>query len=470
MNQKKTILGIFAMNFTTNSNIRVIMKKIAFLILFIGISGFSVILGQNGADIYNNPKYGADSLARLDCANHLSTMSEFMKINLYSYALSSWKVVFDKCPASSKNIYLYGVKIYRETWSKVKDPERKKQVVDTLMMVYDRRIENFGQEGLVIGRKGIDLLRYQQGSIEEAYGYLGRSVELSKSKTEDAVLVTFMQTTNALFKMGKIEAQEVIDNYLVSTDILEAKLKKGANERAQTALTNVEAIFSGSGAASCDDLTTIFTPKFEETPEDIEFLKKVTALLKKQKCEGTDLFAATSESLYKLEPSSAAAYNLAKLFLVREEYEKSATYYEEAISLEEDTDTKANFHYELALIEFTKFDQPGKSRTNALAAINLKSGWGAPYILIGNIYASSSKTCGENDFEQSCVFWVAVDKFIKARNVDESAAGEANELINKYSQYFPNVEDAFFYGFQEGQDYTVGCWINESTTVRTRSN
>ena len=67
----------------------------------------------------------------------------------------------------------------------------------------------------MIGRKGIDLLRYQQESIEEAYGYLARSVELSKSNTEESVLVTFMQTTNALFKMGKIEAQEVIDNYLV---------------------------------------------------------------------------------------------------------------------------------------------------------------------------------------------------------------------------------------------------------------
>jgi tetratricopeptide (TPR) repeat protein len=470
MNHKKTILGIFAVTYTIKPIIRVIMKKIAFLILFIGISGFSVILGQNGADIYNNPKYGADSAARMDCANHLSTMSEFMKINLYSYALSSWKIVFDVCPASSKNIYLYGVKIYREYLIKEKDPERKKRLVDTLMMVYDRRIENFGQEGLVIGRKGIDLLRYQQESIEEAYGYLGQSVELCKSNTEEAVLVTFMQTTNALFKMGKIEAQVVIDNYLVATDILEAILKKGPDERAQTALTNVETIFSESGAASCDDLVNIFTPKFEETPEDIEFLKKLTTLLSKQRCESTDLFASASESLYQVEPSSGAAYNLAKLFLVREEYQKAASYYKEAIGLEEDTDIKANLHYELALIEFTKFDQYSNSRSNALAAINLKSGWGAPYILIGNLYASSTKTCGENDFEKSCVFLVAVDKFIRARNVDESVAAEANELINKYSQYFPNVEDAFFYGFQEGQDYTVGCWINESTTLRTRTN
>ncbi len=131
------------MNITTNQIIRVIMKKIAFFFLFIGISGFSFLQGQNGSDIYNNPNYGADSAARMDCANHLSTMSEFMKIDLYSYALSSWKVVFDECPASSKNIYLYGIKIYREYLLIEKDPERINQLVDTLMMVYDRRIEYF---------------------------------------------------------------------------------------------------------------------------------------------------------------------------------------------------------------------------------------------------------------------------------------------------------------------------------------
>ena len=447
------------------------MKKIAILfLLIIGISGFRITSGQNGADILNNPAYGADSAARMNCANHLSTMSEFMKINLYSYALSSWKTVFEECPASSKNIYLHGVKIYRDLIEKEKDPERNNQLVDTLMMIYDRRIENFGQAGLVLGRKGIDLLRYQQQSIEEAYGYLKQSVELSKTRSEEPVLVTFMQSTNALFKMGKLDAQEVIDNYLVSTDILETELKKGENDRAQTALTNIEAIFSESGAASCDDLITIFTPKYEESPEDIAFLKKLTALLSKQRCEATDLFAASSESLYTLEPSSAAAYNLAKLFLVREEFEKAASYYKKAISLEEDPEIKSNYYYELGLIQFTKFDQFSDARSSALEAIKLKSAWGAPYILIGNIYAASSKTCGENDFEKSTIFWAAVDKFIKAKNVDESVASEANELISKYSQYFPNVEDAFFYGFQEGQDYTVGCWINEKTTVRTRSN
>ena len=76
--------------------------------------------------------------------------------------------------------------------------------------------------------------------------------------------------------------------------------------------------------------------------------------------------------------------------------------------------------------------------------------------------------CGDNEFEKSCVFWAAVDKFARAKSVDPTLSDEASDLVSKYSEYFPNVEDAFFYGFENGQEYTVGCWINERTTVRTR--
>ncbi|KPK86368.1 MAG: hypothetical protein AMS27_05180 [Bacteroides sp. SM23_62_1] len=430
------------------------------------------LTAQADLNIHLDPKYGPDSLSRMECANNLSTMSEFMKINLYDYALASWRSVFDKCPASSRNIYLYGVRIYRELIDKEKDPTLQQGLIDTLMLIYDRRIENFGQEGMVLGRKGLDLLKYRQNEIEQAHAYLERSVTLSKNNSEEAVLITYIQTTVIMFKTGKLTPQKVIDNYLVISDILDAKIKSGGTDKDQAtvALANADLIFSESGAGSCDDLINIFTPRFKQNPDDLDLLKKITSTLVKRKCEDCDLFAQTSENLYNLEPSSEAANNLSILFIKREEYNKATEYLNKGIELEEDPEVKASYFYQLALIEFTKFEQYPKARTDALKAAELKPNWGDPYILIGNLYASSGKSCGENDFEKSTVFWAAVDKYIKAKSVDESKTAEANELINRYTQYFPNVEDAFFYGFQEGQDYTVGCWINEKTTVRTRSN
>ncbi len=226
-------------------------KKITFLFyLFFTISANS-LSAQNTSKIYLDPKYGHDSLSRIECAANLSTISEFMKLDLFDYALPSWRKVFNDCPGSSRNIYLYGVRIYRSVIEKEKKSERQQELIDTLMLIYDRRIENFGQEGLVLGRKGTDLLKYRPDAIPEVYSYLEKSVMLSGKNTEDDVLVKFMQTSVVQFRKGKIQGQEVIENYLVITDILNQKIASGEKGQAGTALKNVESIFSESGIESC---------------------------------------------------------------------------------------------------------------------------------------------------------------------------------------------------------------------------
>jgi hypothetical protein len=446
------------------------MKKCVFLFCSVFTIGIYSINAQTGSNIYLDPKYGPDSLSRMECANNLSTLSEFMKLNLYDYASPPWRKVFDECPGSSRNIYLFGVKIYKEKIEKEKDPALQQGLIDTLMLIYDRRIENFGQEGLVLGKKGVDLLKYRNNAVSEVHGYLGKSVRLSGKNAEETVLATYMQTSVALFKSGKIQGQEVIDNYLVITDILNQKIASGGNDQAGTALIKVESIFSESSAGNCSDLINIFTPLYNQNTGDINLLKKITFLLEKRGCEDSDLFASASENLYKLEPSARAAYNLARLYIAQEGFQKAGEYYQKAAELADNDDDKANYFYQLGFLEFIKLNQYSSARSHALEAARLKAGWGDPYILIGNLYASSSTICNENEFQQNSVFWAAVDQYIKAKSVDSTKTTEANELISRYSQYFPNVEDAFFYGFQEGQEYTVGCWINEKTKVRTRSN
>ena len=66
------------------------------------------------------------------------------------------------------------------------------------------------------------------------------------------------------------------------------------------------------------------------------------------------------------------------------------------------------------------------------------------------------------------VVWVAIDKWNKAKAIDPNTAAEANKLIGKYAQYMPNKADVFMNpNMVAGQRYTVGCWINETTIVRS---
>ena len=75
-------------------------------------------------------------------------------------------------------------------------------------------------------------------------------------------------------------------------------------------------------------------------------------------------------------------------------------------------------------------------------------------ILIGDIYAAASKDCGSNTFEQG-VFSATIDKFIQAKNIDNTVVDAANKML-------PSNEDAFFSGAKEGNTFQIGCWINES--------
>jgi len=84
---------------------------------------------------------------------------------------------------------------------------------------------------------------------------------------------------------------------------------------------------------------------------------------------------------------------------------------------------------------------------------------------LGNIYISGAKSCGSN-FDNSTVYWVAVDAFKKALS-DEETKDRASKSINTYSKYFPSTETCFFNGLETGKLHTVGCWINKATAVRT---
>ena len=184
-------------------------------------------------------------------------------------------------------------------------------------------------------------------------------------------------------------------------------------------------------------------------------------------CDEDPLYFQASEALYRLEPSAMAAFNLATLYVTREDYKKAVVYYKEAIQKETDSVKKADYYYKLSLITYAKLDDPQSACKYAQESINLRPGWGEPYILIGDAYVAG-KNCFTDEFEKTTIYWAAIDKYIQAKSIDPSVSEKATERIQTYSMYFPDVETLFFYSLKDGDPYTVGCWINEKTTVRAR--
>jgi len=181
-------------------------------------------------------------------------------------------------------------------------------------------------------------------------------------------------------------------------------------------------------------------------------------------CTDQSFYYQAARDLYEKQPSAESAANIASLAYDKGEYNVAVSYFEQAIQLETENDIKALYYLGLAKCQY-KQDKKLQARENALKAIELKDNWGEPYIIIGQMYAESSEDCAGSCLPKS-VYWVAVDKFNKAKSVDPSVEDQANKLILIYSNYFPNKEDSFFCGVHEGDTYTVNCWINETTKAR----
>lgn len=422
---------------------------------------------DNSGDDENNFGSNPD-----ECKKNLSIYREYIKLGNYKDAYPAWKKAHDGCPASTKNIYIDGIKMYKDYIEK--EPEKTDEYVEEMMKIYDERITYFKQKGFVLGRKGVDLLRYKrddEDKLREGYGYLTGSIKISQTKAEAAVIITQMQASCQLFKLGVIPGTEVVTSFSTASNILQKQLQNAKSEKtkkkAENAIVSIEKIFAECGAASCEDLIKIYTPQFDANPDNFELLKNINDMLDRTKCEDSNLYLNTLLKIYAKEPSAEMAYRLAKLYFKRENNEKSVEFFNEAISKTKNNDDKAQYYYEMAVV-LSKVKRYSEARSNALKAAEIKPNWGMPYMLIGFLYVGSSQMCNNsNNLDGKAVFWIGVDMFRKAKNVDPSVSNDADTQISKYSQYFPDNETVFFHGYTDGDSYSIGCWIGGKTIVRT---
>ena len=122
------------------------------------------------------------------CEAYLSTYRDFFRLELYEDAYQTWVKVFYDCPESSEKMYVDGVTMYRSFIESAPDEQVREVLIDSLLLIYDRRMEYFGGEGNILGRKGKDLLTYRGDDIldvQKAYAMLQKSIELEGERSRE---------------------------------------------------------------------------------------------------------------------------------------------------------------------------------------------------------------------------------------------------------------------------------------------
>lgn len=412
----------------------------------------------------------------MDFLNNYSLYREFFKQKDFNSAIPHWKIVYKTYPKSTTQIYIDGIKIMEGFMNNALNTDTKKAYLDTMMNIYDKRMKYMDNVGELMGRKAAlyleTVLKLDLDEdefiefIKTGYGFAEKSIEESGNNTEPAVFVLYMQSTKRLYSLDEFSQSVVLENYDKVMSIIEEQLKsEDTKEKANIALPLVETIIESSGALDCDAMVSLYTPKFNKSPNDIELIKKILKMFRSQDCDN-GLVVKLSEKLYKLEPSAEAAFNMARTFLKKENYKKAFEYYNKAYTTATDTDQKALYYFEAAGLALQQ-GMLQKSRDLAKEAVKVKSDYCEAYMLLGEIYAQASKSYSDDDFEKNTVFWLVVDYFNKAARYD-NCKQDANNKANLYKNYYPNKEEVFFRSLSVGNDHLVGGWINETTKVSVK--
>ncbi len=449
------------------------MKKRVILSLLTVMMAFTI-----SAQKKKKYDYGPDSA---NCVMNMSLYEEYFSAKAYKDALASWREVVEICPKARKSFYINGAKMYKQFIKDAKEDSITKYAhVDTLMSIYDRRIEHHGQKAYVLGRKGVDHFKYFRDSDPFAsYMILKESVEVGKEKSEAVVLSTYYQSMYKSYRAKKVEKADLFTEYLTVSDYINinimslskeletetAEKKKAKLEKKRVgyekAKKNLDEFFIK--LAKCEDILKIFQERVEANPDDFELKKKTLKVMNKRACEDSDFYLTIAKEVHAKEPSAVSAYAIAVKEAKKQNMGQTMQYFQEAVDLCNGCPEEVNYLTKAAKTAIAS-KQYSKAKSFAKRILKTEPNNGEALIVLGDIIRFTK--CDDGKAGAWSKFWLAADYYSRAKAKDPSVAEKANKRIASCRSSYPVNSDIFMTGLKKGDSYTH-C-NGETTTVRTK--
>ena len=423
-----------------------------------------------------------------ECVVNVSLFHESVKNKMYADAYGPWWEVYTTCPNANKSIYSDGAKIVEALYQATSDPAEKERLAKLAIEMQDKRIRFFGNDpkypkAYILGEKGLAYLDfYGDTKLPEALECLRQSATGMGAKSKVMVLVKLVDVSYALYKQNPDAcAEQFIADYELASNALAEQAADASNKNAEIAAKQkdyVDNIFAISGAADCSKLDDIYADAVQDNLNNLDMLQKIAKLYKRVRCTESDVYFAACEAAHKLQPTDETAAGCASMAAKKGDYEAAIAYYDQAIQLamiEDELEDVADYQYNVAFYYYNNLKKYPEARKYAqgsiatLTGLGMNKGQGRCYIIIGMCYAATQlyPQDAKGRILNKTVYWAAVDKFVKAKQVDPSVEAQANEFISSYSKYYPTKEERFDLPNEfSGSTYHVGGWIGENTTIR----
>ncbi|MDE6570581.1 MAG: enzyme of heme biosynthesis [Alistipes sp.] len=444
------------------------MKSIRILLSVACVWAVAVSWAQD----FSDPKYakwGTTPEERKENMMNSSFLKEEVSNRNYNQAAAYFQSLVAKCPTATENIYVHGTTLYKNKINRAKTPEEKRMLIDSLMTVYDLRLQHFGNhatrgKAYILDRKAREVVIYLPQERETVRATFRAAIEAGGNATKpDLVVAYFANLCDDYKNTDDVLADEIIAEYDRMSAIF-AENPAAADEKSQ-----LDAAFGLSGAASCENLEKLFSTRLAAAPDDIDLLAQAVSLMSRAKCD-SEFYFNTAEKYYTLKPSSETAMFLAQAFQNKGDYAKASKYLNEALATETDSVEREKLLVRIALVDMASNNMAGAAAA-ARQARDLNPEDGVPYFILAQCYAASAVAC--KDFAGQSIYWVAYDTMARAVELLQNDADylpRAKQQLASYRSYFPTNEELFFNEVKEGTRYTISCGLASgiATTVRAR--
>ena len=327
-------------------------------LILLGLVAFGIAAAASaqkpGYDPVNAPYgHGEDSV---NCRLNLSLMQTSAKAEDYKGALQPWIYTYENCPAASKNIYIYGPRIFKALHETETDAAKKKEYLDKVMEIYDTRLKYYGEDdgkGTVLAYKAYDYMELMDGQADQGliYDMLNEAIEEMKDQMNplDAYSYFMVASLNEYLDDNSKKERYISDYFKVMgyVDQAIANARSANDETSADYLGQVkEGIVKGfvnSGAGDCKTLTEYYADQLEPNKENKAFLSEVVDALGSVGCSDTEVYFTAAEYLYHIEPTAGAALGLANKSLKDKDYDTAMKYYSAAAKMETDKNKVSDY-------------------------------------------------------------------------------------------------------------------------------
>ncbi len=442
------------------NSIRVSVVLLAFL--FTSIAAFSQC---------NQVVWPTDGAQKAKAEESKVLYEDYKNAKQFKQALPPLNWLLANAPGFHSSLYINGADIYDELAEKEKDPARKKVYVDSLMIVYDMRLKYCGDDPIVHNRKALSFLKFNiNNQPAESLQILDETLKKNGNNVMDATIVPYFQTVRLnVLKFKKINDTEILERYDKLNEIIDSKIKKAQSEgkpvdKYRKYKDEVDAILISMVKVDCDFVRSNLGPKFKQNPSDIGLAKKIFTFMLQGKCTDDPLWLEAAEAVHK-DPNGTKDCGLAKnlgiIYMAKDDFEKAEAFLKEAQGICTEGKDKAEVLLYMGSLAARKGNKTGAREFYRQAASTNSEVAKEAYEKIGDLYFNSGGDCAKkvNQADDRLVFLLAADYYQRAGN---------SRKVAQAKEAFPSKEDIFLVNYQPGDTKKVECWINESTTIRTR--